>query len=65
MRFTKAGGGGEPFLSIVLSLGSGYFLTDIGISLPGLFIAFDVTQQLAELFTVDGVRVGFCGGKAS
>lgn len=37
---------------------------DIGIRFPGLFIIFYGTQQPAELFTVDGVCVGFCGGKA-
>lgn len=49
----------ELFSSTGLFLGSECFLTNIGISLPGLFITFDVTQQFAELFAVDGVHVGF------
>lgn len=48
----------ERFPSAGLFLGSGRFLTDIGISLPGLFITFHVTQQSAELLAVDGVHVG-------
>lgn len=53
----------EPFPSMALPLGSACFLTDIGISLSGLFITVHVTQQPAELFTVDGVHVGFWGEK--
>ena len=48
---------------MALFLGSEHFLTDIGISLPGLFVTFYVTQHPAELFTVDGVHVRFCGEK--
>ena len=57
MRLTKEKK--ELFPSTGLFLGSERFLTDIGISLPGLFITFHVTQQSAELLAVDGVHVGF------
>lgn len=56
--------GKKPFPFTVLLLGPEYFLTDIGISFLGLFIAFYVAQQPAELLAVDCVRVRFCGEKS-